>query len=431
MVYESAEIHPHIIDILYSKVSYIHNYTDTRYFVIERNITVLLDPDLEKIAVQSRQRLIQEFAEKHATLGERARRIPVEAARKIAEKYSCPLQIATVAYILDMDGITSIRTAVKLLSHELFRRESIGEGVPNLPGNVQEFAVEEGRWIYYIYGRFSREFEVKIRELANLESVVDEDHPPVEKAISLMNARIKVAEAFLLPVVQTWFKDHTRGTSEELLLFLGPAITDWNETTLRAKLNRMKRRAQALFRRLDAIISSASDSLTMDEYSKRINNLIDELDKNINDLSHKAVAHLILHIAPRPTGARGDRSRYVQIGTGSTRGNKAEPDMVSPFDFLERDIRLAKRRSGEEREQYLKERIARVIKVLKYSGNDSVSGAIQCLQEITERFKIQGIDMPRSIESLKGAFANVRPEESDTTATEQVYSFVEEYILSA
>jgi len=391
---------------------------------------LLLDPDLEKIAVQSRQRLIQEFAEKHTTLGERARRLPVSSAQEIADKYGCPLQIATIAYLIDMDGITSAKKAVVLLSSELFRRESIGEGVPNLPGNVQEFAVEEGRWIYYIYGSFSREIEVKVRELANLESVIDEDELPVEKAISLLNARIKVAETFLMPVIQTWFKDHSKGTSEDFLLFIGPAITEWNENTLRGKITRMKRRNQAIFRRLVSIIASASDSMTMDIYSERINNLINELDSDLRNLPPRAIAHLVLQIAPRPTGARGDRSRYVEFGTGSTRGNKAEPDMVSPFDFLERDIRLAKRRSVDERSAYLSERIARVLKVLKYLGNDSFGSLEQCLREIVDRFEINGLNIDEIAENMKDSFSNARQEEYNNIAVKLIYTFVERYVFS-
>ncbi|MFW9918517.1 MAG: hypothetical protein ACFFED_02890 [Candidatus Thorarchaeota archaeon] len=391
---------------------------------------LLLDPDLEKIAVQSRQRLVQEFAEKHATLGERSRRVPVYSAEEIASKYGCPLQIATVAYLIDMDGITTTKRAVDLLTSELFRRESIGEGVPNLPGNVQEFAVQEGRWISYIYGSFAREFEIKVRELANLESVFDEDEPPVEKAISLLNSRIKLAEAFLLPVVQAWLKDHSKGTSEDLLLFIGPAITNWNENTLRGKIRKLKRRNQALLRRLVSIITSAADSMTMDAYSKRIEVLITELDSEINRLTHRAAAHLIVQIAPRPTGARGDRSRYVEFGTGSTRGNKAEPDMVSPFDFLERDIRLAKRRTGDERITYLKERISRVLKVLKYLGNDPFSSLQQSIQEITERFEITNLDTTILVEEMKDAYVNAPQENYDTITNDLVYSFIEMHVFS-
>ncbi|MHA2301684.1 MAG: hypothetical protein ACXACD_12085, partial [Candidatus Thorarchaeota archaeon] len=128
---------------------------------------MLQDPDLEKLAVESRQKLVQEFAETHADLRERSRRIPTSEAQQLAENLSCPFQIATLAYIIDMDGILSARAAVNLLSAELERLAAVGEEVPNLPGNVMEFALAEGRWIEYVYGKFIREMEMKVRELAN------------------------------------------------------------------------------------------------------------------------------------------------------------------------------------------------------------------------------------------------------------------------
>ncbi|MDF1540892.1 MAG: hypothetical protein P1Q69_18490 [Candidatus Thorarchaeota archaeon] len=391
---------------------------------------MLRDPDLEKMAVQSQHKLTQEFAEKHANLRERVRRVSVDAAREIAEEMNCPLQVAEVAYLLDMDGITTRRKAVRLLTAELHRRESIGDGVPNLPGNVQEFAVDEGRWIHYIYGSFTREFELKVRELSNLEAVLDEDEPPVEKAISLMNARIKMAEAFLLPVVQTWFKDHIKGTSDDLLVFLGPAVTGWQENTLRGKLRRMKKRNQALFRKLTHIISMASDSMTMDLYTKRVDTIVQELDVDIQDLTERAVAHLILHMAPRPTGARGDRSRFVEVGMASTRGNKTEPDMASPFDFLERDIRLARRRKGIDRDEYIQERIARVLRVLKYQGNDVFSSIEQCVIEINERFKLNIASVGDEVTILKQEFSNSSPDDYDAFAVTIIHQFIDNQVLA-
>lgn len=382
------------------------------------------------MAVQSRHKLTQEFADKHANLRERVRRVPIDAAREISAEMNCPLQVSEVAYLLDMDGITTRRKAVRLLTAELHRRESIGDGVPNLPGNVQEFAVDEGRWIHYIYGSFTREFELKIRELSNLETVLEEDEPPVEKAISLMNARIKMAEAFVLPIVQTWFKDHTKGTSDDLMVFLGPAVTGWQVNTLRGKLRRMKKRNQALFRKLTNVISKASDSMTMDLYTARVETLIQELDADIQDLSERAVAHLILHMAPRPTGARGDRSRYVEVGIGSTRGNKAEPDMTSPFDFLERDIRLARRRKGEDRDQFIHEKIARVLKVLKYQGNDVFTSVEQCVTEIKERFKLSIDNIDNEVEILKQEFSESTPDEYDAFAVSIVHQFINKQVLT-
>ncbi|MFW9847021.1 MAG: hypothetical protein ACFFD6_09750, partial [Candidatus Thorarchaeota archaeon] len=298
---------------------------------------MIQDPELEKMAIESRQKLTQEFAETHADLRERSRRVPASEAEQLADTLTCPFQIATLAYIIDMNGIMSSREAATLLSSELERLADVGESVPNLPGNVLEFALAEGRWIEYLYGKFAREMEFKVRELANLEGFLEEDSPPVEKAVSLIWSRTKVAEAFVAPLVETWLKDHNKSTSEDVLVAFGPAITKWKRSTLRGKMTHLQRRCQAFFRKLSAVLAAdTSESATVDLSLKRLYDLIDALGKPLDELSVKATAHLLLHIAPRQIG-RGDKSSYVAVGAASTRGNKAEPDLSSPFDFLERD----------------------------------------------------------------------------------------------
>ncbi|MCK4280100.1 MAG: hypothetical protein KAW94_05955, partial [Candidatus Thorarchaeota archaeon] len=85
---------------------------------------MLLDPDLEKLVVASRQRLTQEFADKYVNLRERVRRVPIEEARRIAAEFSCPLEVAMMAYLIHMDGIQSLKQSIALLSVELQRRAS-------------------------------------------------------------------------------------------------------------------------------------------------------------------------------------------------------------------------------------------------------------------------------------------------------------------
>ena len=150
---------------------------------------MLLEPDIKKLAVESRQRLVQEFAEKYANLRERVRRVPEADARKISEELFCPLEIAMIAYLINMDGIMGVKQAVGLLSTELQRRATVGEDVPNLPGNIMEFALTEGRWVSHIYGSFVRQIELQVRGLANLEEGVEGPSIEVEKALSIIASR--------------------------------------------------------------------------------------------------------------------------------------------------------------------------------------------------------------------------------------------------
>lgn len=385
---------------------------------------MLLEPDIKKLAVESRQRLVQEFAEKYANLRERIKRVPEADARRISEELSCPLEIAMIAYLINMDGILGVKKAVGLLSEELQRRATVGEDVPNLPGNIMEFALNEGRWISHIYGSFVREIELQVRGLANLEEGIEGSSIEVERALSIIAARTKLSETVIAPVIEEWNKEHPKATSKDALISFGQGITKWNISTLNGKFIQVQRRTQALFRILRESLLTASDSYTMDAPINRIDILIEELGSPFDEMSLKAVSHFLVHIAPRQATGRGDRSSYVSVGVTSTRGNKAEPDLTSPFDFLERDVKLAKRRKGIEREEYLKEKIDRVLRVLTYQENTHAESVEKCLTELVDRLDLVDISVDGLIENSKAAITSAPETERNKISVSIIYDFV-------
>ncbi|MFX0045421.1 MAG: hypothetical protein ACFE8Z_06210 [Candidatus Hermodarchaeota archaeon] len=389
---------------------------------------MLKDPDLEKLAVASRQKLVQEFADTFADLNERARRAPTSEAERIAEKYSCSFQIASIAYLIELDGIMSARDAIVLLSQELERLALIGDPVPDLPGNVMEFALREGKWIQHLYGKFIRELEFKIREVANLESSLEDESPPIEKAVSVLASRMKLAQTFIAPLVEAWMEEHPKSTSDDVLVSFGPVITGWKLSTLRGRLNQLKRRNQAFLRMLGSVLMDTSDSATADLSAKRLGTLIDSLDKPLDQLSVDATAHLLVHVTPRPSG-RGDRSVYVAVSAASTRGDKAEPDLTSPFDFLERDVRLAKRRPEEEQCDYLREKIGRVIRYLRYQGISVFDGVERCVRELEDRFKVQDVTSGEEMEQYRKELGGLTMDEQEGKATEIVLEFINKQVM--
>ena len=385
---------------------------------------MLLEPDIKKLAVESRQRLVQEFAEKYANLRERVRRVPEADALKISEELSCPLEIALIAYLINMDGIMGVKQAVGLLSTELQRRATVGEDVPNLPGNIMEFALTEGRWVSHIYGSFVRQIELQVRGLANLEEGVEGPAIEIEKALSIIAARTKMSETIIAPVIEEWLKEHPKATSKDVLISFGQGITKWNMSTLNGKFIQVQRRIQALFRVLRESLLTPSDSFTMDGALGRIDTLIEELGRPFDEMNQRAVSHFLLHIAPRQATGRGDRSPYVSVGVTSTRGNKAEPDLSSPFDFLERDVKLAKRRNGIEREEYLKEKIDRVLRVLRYQENTYAESVEKCLTEIIDRLNLVDTSVAVVIENSKAAIASTPEPERAKISVLIIYDFV-------
>ncbi len=386
---------------------------------------MLPESDIQKLAVESRQRLIQEFADNYVNLRERIKRVPDADARKVSDGLSCPLEIAIVAYLINMDGILSLRQTVDLFTSELERRAKVGETVPNLPGNVMEFALGEGRWISHIHGKFVRHLELQIRSLSNLEEVIDDNTIEVERALSIIAERTKLAETYISPTVEEWKKEHVKSTSADAAIAFGQAITKWNRSTLNGKFNQVLKRTQAFFRVLRASLTKTSDSFTIDASIERVSTLIEELEQPLEELTPRALSHFLLQLFPRPQGGRGDRSPLVEIGVRSTRGNKAEPDLSSPFDFLERDIKLAKRRDGEERKEYIVEKIGRVLRVLKYQGNDIMSCVEQCFTEIKERFGLSDISLDDDIDEARSKLIDAIVSERDNIAIHLVYDFIE------
>ena len=388
---------------------------------------VLPDSEMKKLAGATRARLTQEFAEKHTNLRERVRRLPISETQPIAEKHHCPLQIAEVAYLINMDGITSIRHAIDLLTFELHRRTAVGEDIPNIPGNVMEFALTEGKWIEHNYGSFARVLELKVRELSNLEGAIGKETPSIEKAISILSERTKLAETLLVPVIQEWLDDHPKSNSEDALMAFGPAITKWSVNTLTGKFTRLRRNNQAVYRKLREVLSSATDSAVIDSLVKRIDDLIEDMDGPFSEIQPSTAAHFLLHIAPRPSG-RGDMSRTVIISAGTTRGSKAEPDMTSPFDFLERDVRLARRRRGEEKREYLKERIDRVIRALKYQGNDAKGCVEKSYKELIDRMSLQSVPVDDLLNDAEARISEAAVDAQDDVVVNLIIDYVFTYV---
>jgi hypothetical protein len=392
-------------------------------------LTVLPETDILKLASESRQRLIQEFADTYTNLRERVRRVPDADARRISEDLSCPLEVSIVAYLINMDGLMGIRHAVDLFTSELTRRASVGEDVPNLSGNIMEFALLEGRWISHLHGHFSRQLELQCRSLANLEDSVDERNIEVEKALSMIAERTKLAETYISPILEEWVKDHPKSSSADTVFAFGQAITRWNRNTLSGKFKQVLRRNQAHFRMIRECLTKSTDSFTIDASIARLDKLIEEMGMPLDKLSSRAVAHFLIHLVPRPTGGRGDRSPFVDVGVSSTRGNKAEPDLNSPFDFLERDVKLARRRTGDERAEYLIERIGRVIRVLKYQGNDLLDCIQKCYTEIQERFGFTDVSLETAIGSAKSQISDAPISERDVLAIRLVHGFVDAHVF--
>lgn len=389
---------------------------------------MLIDPEMEKVAVKSRKRLVDEFRERYATLQRNVNRIPMDQARTTAEELSCPLQIAMVALYFHMEGIVQRKEAIRLLTKELNRRAEVGTEVPNLPGNVMDFALSEGRWIQHIYDTFSKNIERKVRKLVNLENTLEDESPTVEKVISVLKRRAEIAEAYIMPILETWVKEHPRSNAYDALMAFAPAITKWKPATIEGKLAFKRSQTQAFFRKLHHALQPISDSATIDVSVDKILELIERLDVDFRNMELVATSHLLLHMVPRPS-SRGDRSSYISKGSSSTRRGKSEPDMEGPVDYLERDVRLTKRRPPDEQKEYLMAKIDRVLRVLRHFGKSSFEALEECLVELNSRLGIDR-DLEPVLETAEQKLDGVSADKQETIAIKTVFDFLKENFLS-
>ncbi|MFO7835813.1 MAG: hypothetical protein R6V83_04090 [Candidatus Thorarchaeota archaeon] len=388
---------------------------------------MLIDSEMEKVALKSRKRLIDEFRERYTTLQRNVDRVPMDRARQIADEMNCPLQIAMVALYLHMEGIVSCKEAIRLLSNELSRRAEVGTEVPNLPGNVMDFALSEGRWIQHIYDTFNNEMERKVRQMVNLENTLEDESLTVEKVISVLKRRAEIAEAYATPVLETWIQEHPQSNAYDALMAFAPAITKWKPATIEGKLKFKRRQTQAFFRKLHHALAPISDSATIDISVDKILELIESLEVDFREMQVVATCHLLLHMAPRPS-TRGDRSSYISRGTSSTRGGKSEPDMEGPVDYLERDVRLAKRRPSDERKEYLEEKIDRVLRVLTHLGKSSFGALNDCLIELNSRLNID-MNLEPLLDTAKEKLNGVSGDQQEAIAVETVFRFLDANFL--
>jgi hypothetical protein len=221
-----------------------------------------------------------------------------------------------------------------------------------------------------------------------------------------------------------------KSTSADAIVAFGQAITKWNRSTLNGKFKQVQKRCQAHFRLLRQALTKASDSFTIDASIERLDNLISELEQTLESFTPRATAHFLLQLVPRPQSGRGDRSPYIEIGAGSTRGNKAEPDMTSPFDFLERDIKLGSRRKGDDRREYILEHIARVLRVLKYQGNDIPECVSKCYSEIISRFDLKDVSHGDAMAAANEKLVDALITERDDLAISLIYDFIQDNIYT-
>lgn len=345
---------------------------------------------MEKNDARKYTRMVtKEFEETYGDLAEKARKIPSEKAEELAKKLNVPPEIAKIAIRLELDGVIDAESACKILMNEMERLKKLDFEVPNISSYLFNFAVKEGKWIEYLYKTFRKEAEESVRSLANWERIISDEKAISEGSIiNFLNERKKIIDEVIEPVVNEWVKSHRDSSYLDAALTLICALEKIDKEKAMKILEERKNQLQQFLTNIYNKIKDVKGIKLFEHIKDRIATIIEDLSKPVADLMKDSYLELILNSVHRPVPREVQVSPYVFIGGPVTRGGKVEPDLVKPTDFLERDIRLARRRHGEDQAAFLTNSVAKVLKTLVEQGMEAEDAVIHVIKEIYSRFGV-------------------------------------------
>jgi len=333
--------------------------------------------------------LRKEFKETYGDLAEKVRKVPNEDAEELSGRLNVPLEIAKVAVRLELDGILDAESVCDILMREMERLKEVDFEVPNISSYLFNFAVKEGKWIEYLYGPFRKEAEEAVRNLANWERIVSDEETVSEGSIiDFLNERKRIIDEVIEPVMDEWLKTHKKTNYLDATVSLICALEKTSREKAIELLEERKKVLKEFMSKIYEKIKDVKGIRLFENIKSRVATIIKDLSKPISDLMKETYLELILNSIPRPIPREVQVSQYLFVGGPITRGGKVEPDLVKPTDFLERDIMLAKRRSGEDQVNFLKSSVEKVLKALLEQGMDPGDAVMHVLSEMYKRFDV-------------------------------------------
>lgn len=367
---------------------------------------------MEKNDARKYTRMVtKEFEETYGDLAEKATKIPDEKADELTKKLNVPLEIAKIAIRLELDGVIDAEDACRILMNEMKRLKKLDFEVPSISTYLFNFAVKEGKWIEYLYKTFRKEAEESVRNLINWEYIMSDEKAISEGSIiNFLNERRKVIEEVIEPVMAEWLKSHRNSSYLDAALVLVSALEKVDKEKAKEMLEERKNQLQQFLTRIYDRIKDVKGIKLFEHIKDRIAAIIEDLSKPVSDLMKESYLELVLNSIPRPVPRKNQVSHYVFIGGPITRGGKVEPDLVKPTDFLERDIKLARRRHGEDQTSFLMNSVERVLKALVEQGTELEDAVVHVIKEIYARFNAGEPPIPEIEEKVKELVRQSREE---------------------
>ena len=369
------------------------------------------------------RKLAHEFKETFGSLEEKSHRISNTEAEGLAKAVKCPIEVARVACQIELDGVMDRYKAAKILMYEYNRRKKIDRAIPPVPTYEFSFAVSEGEWLEYLWKALPEKMSDTARELFNImQRIQDLEEIETWMIIKIMDIRYKIANTLIKPTIESWLKDHPDTIIQDAIKIFTAGLTS---TEIDFALEGFEEKRKNLLKKLK-IFEEKLEQSEMTPLIKRhyetVKALISSLEENkVEDLD--AVAQIFVELIPPPKQIMLS-SDYVIVHVPIPRDGMVGPDLVTPYDFLERDLKLALRRTRKEKAKLISETSEKVLRVIMVEESKTAEdAAISIINELIKRFNIKEVN-------LETIDKEVRDKAKDrSSAAEYIINFINKYIV--
>ncbi|MHA1237941.1 MAG: hypothetical protein ACTSSJ_01625 [Candidatus Odinarchaeia archaeon] len=352
------------------------------------------------------------------TFEEQLLRVPDEKALEIKEKYNLPLQLAKAVYLITINNLIDERECVEFFDWLLNIYRINGYEVPDIPSYMLRIASLGFKWMYFAYRELPKKVDVCSRNLLNLEQAVKNlDNAPLERITQFLDVRENLSKELFLKSFKEWFDD-TQITPSYLLQLI---ISVLEGTPLKESEGNILAVKEKLIAKIERLLTRLRNEKTSTK--RKLEAIRNKLEKNVDNLPIDVLPHLLIEAIriPEPYQAPMEHGKYMYIHSPITRGGMVEPNMESPIDFLERDIKLARRRCGIERINFLNKSIKHVHKALVKQGYDQLTATVKMIMGINERLDFKPIDADEIEKTIKRRILTMLSEKGkvETSALEE------------
>nr|MDO8132886.1 hypothetical protein [Candidatus Njordarchaeum guaymaensis] len=337
-----------------------------------------------------------EFKVNFGALNQKVLNVPRAPARRIAEAHDVPFALGRVAYQIQEDGILSADVACELLGREYVRLKATDHAVPTIESIELDFAIKEGQWIEYLFKKFIRQVNDCIATVTTIEGLLTSRDIPIERVFMTIHERNELTRGLIAPVLREWKCSHRGSNASTAALAVTEVILKSPNKSEKAKLaltkkidevRTMLKRLQSTLKTVDFTSWSSREMEPVKRMAGDVEESLKEMDSPFELMSEESLAELIVQVILKESArlAPLEKGSYLIVSSPPPKYGELPPLLKDPYDFLERDIKLAKRR--DDAHEFLLKTVEKVHKALLDENKSPLDVAINMIMQMYDRFE--------------------------------------------